>query len=214
MNRQNHDRGARRTHSIYDALRRTLQCVRICFAVPAGLSLQNAGSGPKSSVSCLAKPSSPTNPRLMPIPKTAKSTPQRHDEAACLNIPFPLPSRANANACSKRRRSHCPNPLGRSDASAGMISAGPSAPSERVFERSTAAPSQRRKAEDAPAERPDSNRQTARSKNRPQQETPNHREDRAAFWNRRGYDRPVGELGRAYAHDRSRGVKGFWAWSD
>jgi hypothetical protein len=38
MNRQNHDCGAQRTHSIYDALRRTLLCVRICLTVLAGLS--------------------------------------------------------------------------------------------------------------------------------------------------------------------------------
>lgn len=41
--------------------------------------------------------SSPTNPRLMPIPKTAKSTPQRHARAMrrlVSTFPFPLPSRA------------------------------------------------------------------------------------------------------------------------
>ena len=112
-------------------------------------------------------------------------------------------------------------PLGRSDASAGMTSAAPSASSERVPEHSTAGPSQQRNAEHAAADRPDSNllahkkpHRTARSQNRPRQEAPNYREDRAAYWNGRGYDRPVGELGRAYAHDRPYGQKGFWAWSD
>jgi hypothetical protein len=136
-------------------------------------------------------------------------------EAACLNIPLRtakprgMQMRAANDAVAIARI-----PLGRSDASAGMTLAGPSAPSERVPERSSAGPSQRRNPEDASVDRLESHRRTARGKNRPQQETPNHREDRAAFWIRRGYDRPVGELGRAYAHDRSRGVKGFWAWSD
>jgi hypothetical protein len=108
-------------------------------------------------------------------------------------------------------------PLGRSDASAWMTP--PSASSERGPEGSTTGPSQQRNAEDAAADGPASHlvthrkpRKTARSQTRPRQEAP--REERAAYWNGRGYDRPVGDLGRAYTHDRSYGVKGFWAWSD
>ena len=142
------------------------------------------------------------------------------NKAACPNIPLPaakprgmrVPAANDALAIARV-------PLGRSDASAWMTP--PSASSERVPERSTTGPSQQRNAEDAAADQPDSKRlshqkphKTVRSHNRPQQEGPNYREDRAAYWNGRGYDRPVGDLGRAYTHDRSYGVKGFWAWSD
>ena len=44
--RQNHDRGARRTPPVFDALRRTLQCVRICLAVLAGFS-RRTGTRPR-----------------------------------------------------------------------------------------------------------------------------------------------------------------------
>src|SRR6266700_8229524 len=80
----------------------------------------------------------------------------------------------------------------------------PSASSERVPERSTTGPSQQRNAEDAAADGPASNlvthrkpHKTARSQTRPRQEAPNYREERAAYWNGRGYDR--GSRPRIYA---------------
>jgi hypothetical protein len=147
--------------------------------------------------------------------KTNTTTTCEGNEAACLNIPLPaakprgmrVPALNDALAIARI-------PLGRSDASAGDDLSGSIGSSERAPERSTASSSQWRNAEDAAADRPDSNLQTTRSQNRPRQEAPNHREDGAAFWNRRGYDKPLGELGRAYAHDRSYGLKGFWAGSD
>jgi hypothetical protein len=147
--------------------------------------------------------------------KTNATTTREGNEAACLNIPLPAAKPRGMRApAANDALAIARIPLGRSDASAGMTSAGPSASSERVPERSAAGPAQRRNAEDAAADRPDSNLQTTRSQNWPRQEAPNHREDRAAYWNRRGYDRPVGEAGRAYANDRSYAQKGFWDWSD
>jgi hypothetical protein len=112
-------------------------------------------------------------------------------------------------------------PLGHSDASAGMTSAALSEGSERAPENTTTSGRpQQRNADDAAAtpNRADSNRlshkkpyKTARSQNPSRQGAPN--EDRAAYWVGRGYDRPVGELGRTFAHDRSYGQKGFWDWS-
>src|SRR5438876_10047903 len=153
--------------------------------------------------------------------RTNATTTCEGNKAACLTIPLPaakprgmrVPAANDALAIARV-------PLGRSDASAWMTP--PSASSERVPERSTTGPSQQRNAEDAAADGPASNlvthrkpHKTARSQTRPRQEAaPNYREERAAYWNGRGYDRPVGDLGRAYTHDRSYGVKGFWAWSD
>jgi hypothetical protein len=148
--------------------------------------------------------------------RTNATTTCEGNKAACPNIPPPaakprgmrVPAANDALAIARV-------PLGRSDASAWMTP--PSASSERVPERSTTGPSQQRNAEDAAADGPASNlvtprkpHKTARSQTRPRQEAPNYREERAAYWNGRGYDRPVGDLGRA----RSYGVKGFWAWSD
>jgi hypothetical protein len=184
-------------------------------AVPGHNSLQAARVEDQVNRGQVSKPDESSADANSKNRKINATTTCEGNEAACLNIPLPaakprgMRMRAANDAVTIARI-----PLGRSDASPGITSAGPSAPSERAPERSTVGPSQRRNADDAAADRPDSNRQTARSKNRPQQETPNHREGHAAFWNRRGYDRPVGELGRADAHDRSYGLKGFWAWSD
>jgi hypothetical protein len=151
-------------------------------------------------------------------PKTGPATTCEGNKAPCLNIPAAKPRRMrvpSANDALAVARV----PLGRSDASAWTTP--PSVSSERAPERSPAGPSQQRNAQDAPVDRPDSKRlshqkphKAVRSQNRPRQEAPNYREERAAYWNGRGYDRPVGDLGRAYARDRSYGQKGFWAWSD
>jgi hypothetical protein len=152
-------------------------------------------------------------------PKTGPTRTCEDNKAPpCLNIPaakprgMRVPSANDALAVARV-------PLGRSDASAWTTP--PSVSSERAPERSPAGPPQQRNAQDAPVDRPDFKRlshqkphKAVRSQNRPRQEAPNHREERAAYWNGRGYDRPVGDPGRAYAHDRSFGQKGFWAWSD
>jgi hypothetical protein len=148
--------------------------------------------------------------------RTNATTTCEGNKAACPNIPLPAAKpRGMRVPAANDALTIARVPLGRSDASAWMTP--PSASSERVPERSTTGPSQQRNAEDAAADGPASNlvtprkpHKTARSQTRPRQEAPNYREERAAYWNGRGYDRPVGDLGRA----RSYGVKGFWAWSD
>jgi hypothetical protein len=100
-------------------------------------------------------------------------------------------------------------------ASVGTTSAAPSTSSEPASEHSTADRSEDR-AGDPPQSKPLTHKKpskTARHPNRLRQETPNYREDRAASWTGRGYDRPVGELGRAYSLDPSFGRTGFWDWS-
>jgi hypothetical protein len=114
-------------------------------------------------------------------------------------------------------------PLGRREAPLGTTPAAAPSPSaalspsseERVREHSTADHS-----EDSTGDPPESKRlmlkkppKTARNPHRPRQDAPTYREDRAPSWIGRGYERPVGELGRAYSLDRSFGQKGFWDWS-
>jgi hypothetical protein len=101
-------------------------------------------------------------------------------------------------------------------ASVGTTSAAPSTSSEPASEHSAADRSEDR-AGDPPQSKPLTHKKpskTARNPNRlRRQEAPNYREDRAASWTGRGYDRPVGELGRAYSLDPSFGRAGFWDWS-
>ena len=187
-------------------------------AVPSDNSLQAARVEDEVNRGQTSKPDGSSADANSKNRTNAKTTCEGN-EAACLNIPLPaakprgMRMRAANDAVTIARI-----PLGRSDASAWMTP--PSASSERVPERSTTGPSQQRNAEDAAADGPASNlvtprkpHKTARSQTRPRQEAPNYREERAAYWNGRGYDRPVGDLGRASTHDRSYGVKGFWAWS-
>jgi hypothetical protein len=107
-------------------------------------------------------------------------------------------------------------PLGHSDLSAAMTSAAPSEGFERAPENKASGRMHQRDADDAAAipNRADSNPlshkkpyKTARNQNPSRRGAAN--EDRAAYWD----DRPVGELGRTFAHDRSYGQKGFWEWS-
>jgi len=103
--------------------------------------------------------------------------------------------------------------LGRPDASAGMTSVAPSESSERALEQSTAG-----RSEDAAADRGSSDRLMDKKphksgRSRPRERAANYRDDRGASRIGRGYDRPGGELDRAYALDRSYGPKGFWDWS-
>jgi hypothetical protein len=100
-------------------------------------------------------------------------------------------------------------PLGRSDASAGMISAAPLESSERA--QSTGS-------EAAAADRLNSHRPMNKKldkivRDRPPQGAPDYRDARGASRTGRGYKRPAGELDRAYALDRSNGSRGFWEWS-
>jgi hypothetical protein len=131
--------------------------------------------------------------------------------------------KTNATTTCEGNNSVCrkvPPPAGKpsatqTPASVGTTSAAPSTSSEPASEHSTADRSEDR-AGDPPQSKPLTHKKpskTARNPNRLQQEAPNYREDRAASWTGRGYDRPVGELGRAYSLDPSFGRTGFWDWS-
>jgi hypothetical protein len=99
-------------------------------------------------------------------------------------------------------------PLGRSDASAGMISAAPLESSEQAQSTGSEAA--------AAADRLNSDRPMNKKlhvRDRPPQGAPDYREGRGASRISRGYNRPAGALDRAYALDRSNGSRGFWEWS-
>jgi hypothetical protein len=51
------------------------------------------------------------------------------------------------------------------------------------------------------------------ARSRPRERAANHGDRRGASRIGRGYERPAGELDRAYAVDRSYGPNGFWGWS-
>jgi hypothetical protein len=99
-------------------------------------------------------------------------------------------------------------PLGRPAASAPILAA-PLESSERA--RSTGG-------EAAAADRLNSDRPVNKKlhkigRSRPPQAAPYYRDAREASRIGRRYDRPAGELDRAYALDRSYGSRGFWDWS-
>jgi hypothetical protein len=98
-------------------------------------------------------------------------------------------------------------PLGRSDASAGMISA---ASSERA--QSTGSDGSE-VVDRLNSDRPMNKKPHKIVRNRPLQDAPDYRDARGASRIGRGYNRPAGELDHAYALDRSYGSRGFWDWS-
>jgi hypothetical protein len=102
-------------------------------------------------------------------------------------------------------------PLGRPGASTEMAPVAPAASSERAqstvgaSEEATADPGGFRRLMDRKPHK------TARS--RPRERAANHGDHRGASRIGRRYERPGGELDRAYAFDRSYGPNGFWGWS-
>ena len=103
-----------------------------------------------------------------------------------------------------------PVPRSRPDASAEMTSLAPSA--------SEGAHLTRGQSEDAAADRVNADRVMNKKRHKivrgpPPQDAPNYRDGRGAVRIGRGYNRPAGELDRAYALDRSYGSRGFWDWS-
>jgi hypothetical protein len=144
--------------------------------------------------------------------KTNDTTTCEANNSSCRNVPHPpgkprgmqMPAANDALAVGRA-------PLGRPDASFGTASAAPLASSERAPEHSTAD-----RSEDLPGSKRLTHKKppkTARNPHRPRQDAPNYPEDRAASWIGHGYERSVGELGRAYSLDRSFGQRGFWDWS-
>jgi hypothetical protein len=104
-------------------------------------------------------------------------------------------------------------PLGRPDASAGMTLMAPSESSERALEQSTVGRSEEASADLRSPDRLMDKKIHKSARSRPRERAANYRDDRGASRIGRGYDRPGGELDRAYAIDRSYGPKGFWDWS-
>ena len=99
-------------------------------------------------------------------------------------------------------------PLGRPVAPTEMLSVAPAVPSEQ----STAARSEEAPADPGAFKRLDRKpHKSARS--RPRERAANYRDHRGASRVGRAYERPGGELDRAYALDRSYGPSGFWNWS-
>jgi hypothetical protein len=99
-------------------------------------------------------------------------------------------------------------PLGRSDASA--ISAAPLVSSEPAQSTGSKAATE---ADRLNSDRPMNKKLHQIVRNRPPQGALDYRDARGASPIGRGYNRPAGELDRAYALDRSNGSRGFWEWS-
>jgi hypothetical protein len=121
--------------------------------------------------------------------------------------------KTNATTTCEAINSGCRNvfpPVGKPGGT--QMPATASAPSEPASEHSTADRSEDR-AGDPPQSNPLTHKNSSKTARNPppRQHAPNYREDRAAV--SRGYDKPVGEQGRAYSLDRSFGEKGFWDWS-
>jgi hypothetical protein len=110
-------------------------------------------------------------------------------------------------------------PLGHSDAPVQMTAPPPAEGLERTPETTTSSRAQQPNAGDEAGKpnRADSQRLSPKKPyNVPRSQTsrrgaPN--EGRAAYWVDRGYDKPVGQLGRTFAHERSYEQRGFWDWS-
>ena len=100
-------------------------------------------------------------------------------------------------------------PLGRSDASARMISAAPLESSERAQSTGSEAAA----ADRLNSDRPMNQKLHKIVRDRSPQGAPDYGDGRGASRISRGYNRPAGELDRAYALDRSYGSRGFWDWS-
>jgi hypothetical protein len=152
--------------------------------------------------------------------KTTATTTCEGNNSSCRNLPPPadkphgmqMPAANDALVVGRA-------PLGRRAAPLETTSAAPSASSdERPPEHSTADRSESRAGDPPESKRlthktpPKKPPKTARNPYRPRQDAPNY-EDRELSWIGRGYEKPVGELGRAYSLDRSFGQKGFWDWS-
>ena len=104
-------------------------------------------------------------------------------------------------------------PLGRSDASAGMISAAPLESSERAQSTGRDGSEVAAAADRLNSDRPMNKKPHKIVRDRPLQGAPDYRDARGASRIGRGYNRPAGELDHAYALDRSYGSRGFWDWT-
>ena len=101
-------------------------------------------------------------------------------------------------------------PLGRPDGSTGMTSASATSEAHPAEARSEGGAEARLSSNSLMDQKP---HKIARGQNRPRQDAASYRDHRGASRIGRGYNRPAGELDRAYALDRSYGSRGFWDWS-
>jgi len=110
-------------------------------------------------------------------------------------------------------------PLGHSDAPVQMTAPAPAEGLERAPETTTSSRAQQPNAGDEAAEpnRADSQRLSPKKPYKMARSQTSRRgapnEGPAAYWVDRGYDRPVGQLGRTFAHEPSYAQRGFWDWS-
>ena len=141
--------------------------------------------------------------------KTDATTTCEGNNLSCGNIPprasrsraMRIPAASGALAIGRA-------PLGRPDGSTGMTSA--SATSEAHPAEAEGGAEARLSSNSLMDQKP---YKIARRQNRPRQDAASYRDHRAASRIGRGYNRPAGELDRAYALDRSYGSRGFWDWS-
>jgi hypothetical protein len=102
-------------------------------------------------------------------------------------------------------------PLGRPDASTETAPVAPAMSSERA--QSTAGASEEATPDPGVFKRLMDRKPHKSARSRPRERAADYRDHRGASRTGRGYERPGGELDRAYAFDRSYGPKGFWGWS-
>jgi hypothetical protein len=103
-------------------------------------------------------------------------------------------------------------PLSRPDASTEMAPVAPAVSSERA--QSTAGASEEAATDPGVFKRLIDKKPHKSARSRPRERAANYRDHRGASRIGRGFERPGGELDRAYALDRSYGSpKGFWGWS-
>jgi hypothetical protein len=145
---------------------------------------------------------------------TADANSENHKPKATTTCEGNIPScgdkpRANRTPAANEALAIGRAPLGRSDASAGMISATPLESSERAQSTGSEAAA----AADRLKFRPPNEQKLHKIvRDRSPQGAPDYRDGREASRISRG-NRPAGELDGAYALDRSYGSRGFWDWS-
>jgi len=143
--------------------------------------------------------------------KTDATTTCEGNNLSCGNIPprasrsraMRIPAASGALAIGRA-------PLGRPDGSTGMTSASATSEAHPAEARSEGGAEARLSSNSLMDQKP---HKIARGQNRPRQDAASYRDHRGASRIGRGYNRPAGELDRAYALDRSYGSRGFWDWS-
>lgn len=197
-------------------LRRELRTAffSVLFGIGIGAAAMIALSGNNSSDDAplhTSKPDGSTPEANSENHKTNATTTCDVNNSACLNVPsaagkprgMPMPAANDALAIGRA-------PLGRPDGSTGMTSASATSEAHAAEARSEGGAEARLSSNSLMDQKP---HKIARGQNRPRQDAASYRDHRGASRIGRGYNRPAGELDRAYALDRSYGSRGFWDWS-